>query len=152
MNAKLNLAVKILILGGMALGLALMVYLTYQVVIYPCFPAIDGPDEPIWKFLVSYAFVVICFVLAEYIAWTLFQMMRSLDGDPFVESNVKALRNMGVAALVIMALGLLTLALRAVPLAVIFALPIGMCGLFSLVLSGVFARAVVFKKENDLTV
>ncbi|NCC69224.1 MAG: DUF2975 domain-containing protein, partial [Clostridia bacterium] len=27
-----------------------------------------------------------------------------------------------------------------------------MCGLFSLVLSGVFAQAVAYKQENDLTV
>lgn len=152
MQAKLNFMVKCLIVAGMILGVALMIYLTCQITAYPGFPAIDGPDTSIVPFIASYALTFICFLLAEYIAWTLLKMMRSLDGDPFVAENVVALRRMGIAALVIMALGLGTLLLRAVPLAVVFSLPIGMCGLFSLVLSGVFARAVAFKQENDLTI
>lgn len=59
---------------------------------------------------------------------------------------------MGFTALAVMVCGLLTIAFWPVPLAVLAALPIGMCGLFSLVLSDVFQRAVVFKQENDLTV
>ena len=42
--------------------------------------------------------------------------------------------------------------LHPVPLAVIAAIPVAMCGLFSLVLSRVFAQAVAYKLENDLTV
>jgi hypothetical protein len=79
-------------------------------------------------------------------------MMRTLEEDPFVQKNVDALRRMGTVALLIAALGLSTLLLHPVPLAVIAALPVAMCGLFSLVLSRVFAQAVAFKQENDLTV
>ena len=49
-------------------------------------------------------------------------------------------------------MGLLTLLLHPVPLMVLSSLPVGMCGLFSFVLSGVFAKAVAYKQENDLTV
>ncbi len=94
----------------------------------------------------------ICFVGAEYIAYTLFCMMHTLGADPFVEKNVVALRRMGIVALGIAALGLSTLLLHPVPLAVVAALPVAMCGLFSLVLSGVFEKAVAYKRENDLTV
>jgi hypothetical protein len=79
-------------------------------------------------------------------------MMRTLQQDPFVRQNVVALKRMGVAALLISLLGLGTLLLHPVPLAVIAAVPVAMCGLFSLVLSRVFAQAVAYKQENDLTV
>ena len=79
-------------------------------------------------------------------------MMGTLDRDPFVQKNVNALRRMGITALIIALLGLGTLFLHPVPLAVIAALPVAMCGLFSLVLSRVFAQAVAYKLENDLTV
>jgi len=78
--------------------------------------------------------------------------MRSVDCDPFVQKNVLALRYMGFTAIGISVCGLLTLFLHPVPLAVVAALPIGMCGLFSLVLSQVFDKAVRIKQENDLTV
>ncbi|MEZ4508568.1 MAG: DUF2975 domain-containing protein [Eubacteriales bacterium] len=88
----------------------------------------------------------------EYIAITLFCMMRTLEKDPFVQQNVDALRRMGFAAIIIALLGIGTLLLHPVPLAVIAAVPVAMCRLFSLVLSRVFAQAVAHKLENDLTV
>ena len=94
----------------------------------------------------------LCLLGGEYIAFTLFCMMNTLNSDPFVERNVRALRRMGIVALIIAVLGLSTMLLYAVPLAVVAALPVAMCGLFSLVLSRVFAKAVAYKQENDLTV
>jgi hypothetical protein len=79
-------------------------------------------------------------------------MMNTLERDPFVQKNVNALKRMGAVALVIALLGLSTLLLHPVPLAVIAAAPVAMCGLFSIVLSRVFAQAVAYKQENDLTV
>ncbi len=150
MNRKLNLFVKILIWCGMGFGIVLMAFITHRAAGYTGISAVNG--KPGWQFFVSYALTVLCFLGAEYIAWTLQRMMRSLDSDPFVRQNVAALKRMGFVALGVMACGLATLLLQAVPLAVVFAVPIGMCGLFSLVLSGVFERAVAFKQENDLTV
>jgi hypothetical protein len=94
----------------------------------------------------------LCLLGGEYIAFELLRMMRTLDGDPFVERNVLSLRRMGFVAVGIALLGLCTLLLHPVPFAVIAAAPVAMCGLFSLVLSGVFAQAVAYKQENDLTV
>lgn len=89
---------------------------------------------------------------AEYIAITLLRMLRSVNEDPFVPANVLALKHMGVTALTMTCLGLATMLLHPMPLIVLGSIPVGMCGLFSLVLSSVFARAVAFKQENDLTV
>ena len=150
MQPKLNFVVKALIIAGMILGLALLIYVTRYLFIYAGMPAVNG--KPGWQFVASYALGVVCFALAEYIAWTLLTMMKSLDENPFVMKNVRALRRMGFAALAITVCGLATILMQSLPLVVVFALPIGMCGLFSLVLSNVFARAVAFKEENDLTV
>ena len=109
-------------------------------------------NKPVSYAVISGVIASLCLLGAEYIAFTLFCMMNTLNSDPFVERNVLALRRMGIAALVIAVLGLSTMLLYAVPLAVIAALPVAMCGLFSLVLSRVFANAVAYKQENDLTV
>ena len=96
----------------------------------------------------------ILFVIgAIVICVTLFVMMRSIDKDPFVRRNVRALRLMGVVALGMAACCLLLVLLPAnTILAQFVGAAVALCGLFSLVLSGVFERAVAFKEENDLTV
>lgn len=116
------------------------------------FASFSFAEGELLRVYIASGLAVLCVVGCEYIAYVLYRMMCSLEGDPFVAANVVALRRMGFAALAVMGCGLLTLVFWPVPLAVLAALPIGMCGLFSLVLSGVFARAVAFKEENDLTV
>ena len=150
-NRWLTTLVKVLILCGMLLGAAaiLMVVLNR----YPDGAALlTQVNGDLWGGRISAVLAVLCVLGGEYIGATLFAMMCSLSGDPFVERNVKRLRNMGIAALSVMALALCTLLFRAVPLLVVGALPVGMCGLFSLVLSQVFSAAVAAKQENDLTV
>ena len=149
MNTKLNFIVKCLIVTGMILGVALFVWVAADAL---KFSPSDFTSGELVRIFVSAGLALLCLVGCEYIAFTLLSMMRSLDGNPFCVENVTALRRMGFTALAVMACGLLTMAFWAVPLAVVGALPVGMCGLFSLVLSGVFARAVAFKEENDLTV
>ncbi len=150
-NRFLVILVKVLIIFGMLCGAALIVYVLVNVM-----PEVDtffhDEEKPKAFFYIAGAIAVLCVAGGEYIAATLFRMMCSLDKDPFVQANVQALRRMGWTALIVMAMGLGTLLLHPVPLAVIAALPVGMCGLFSLVLSAVFQKAVAFKEENDLTV
>lgn len=149
MNTKLNLFVKALIVAGMILGVALVVWAARYMVLFRSY---GMTQAELVNAYISGGLGILCVAGCEYIAATLFAMMRSLSGDPFVQANVTALRRMGFTALAVMVCGLLTMAFWTVPLAIIGALPVGMCGLFSLVLSGVFARAVAFKLENDLTV
>ena len=151
MGRTLNTIVKVLLLLGMASGVffAVVVFKFYLPNADETF-RLDG--KPAFFTMAAGILAMLCILGAEYIAVTLYRMMRSVGKDPFVPRNVRALRNMGLTALLVMAFGLLTLLLHPVPLAVLAALPVGMCGLFSLVLSNVFEKAVAFKQENDLTV
>ena len=147
----LNRFVQVCILLGMLAGIALLidVYVVEMPIVVDFFAAENKPHS---FAVLSGVIAGLCFAGAEYIAFTLFCMMRTLGADPFVQKNVIALRRMGIVALGIAVLGLSTLLLHPVPLAVVAALPVAMCGLFSLVLGGVFEQAVAYKQENDLTV
>lgn len=147
----LNLFVQACIVIGMLLGVGLIVMIyTQQMPVVVDFFAKEG--KPVWFAVASGVIATLCILGGEIIAFTLLRMMGTLDRDPFVQKNADALRQMGLTALAVAALGLSTLLLHPVPLAVIAALPVAMCGLFSLVLSRVFAQAVAYKQENDLTV
>lgn len=147
----LNRFVQVCVLLGMVAGLALIVDIfAYEMPGVMDFFVREG--KPQAYAVISGVIAALCIAGGEFIAYTLLSMMRTLEKDPFVRKNVDALRRMGVTALVIAGLGLSTLLMHPVPLAVIAALPVAMCGLFSLVLSRVFDQAVVYKQENDLTV
>lgn len=147
----LNLFVQTGIVIGMLAGVALLVsILLVQMPVVSDFFARES--KPQIYAILSGIIATLCILGGEFIAVTLFCMMRTLESDPFVQKNVTALKRMGFIALAIALLGLSTLLLHPVPLAVIAALPVAMCGLFSLVLSRVFAQAVAYKLENDLTV
>ena len=150
-NTLLNRFVQVCIVIGMLAGIALIVDI-FVVEMPGVIDFFARENKPVSYAVISGVIASLCLLGAEYIAFTLFCMMNTLNSDPFVERNVRALRRMGIAALVIAVMGLSTILLHAVPLAVIAALPVAMCGLFSLVLSRVFANAVAYKQENDLTV
>ncbi len=148
----LNELVKALILVGMAAGLAFS-YLALR----EMGAAVDALSMERYG---THALTVLAVALgvlfvagAIVIGVTLFGMMRSLGRDPFVEGNVRALRRMGFVALGMAACCLLLVLLPANTILVQFVgAAVALCGLFSLVLSRVFARAVAYKEENDLTV
>ena len=147
----LNRFVQVCIVIGMLAGIALIVDIyAVEMPIVTDFFVREG--KPAFYAVLSGIIASLCLLGGEYIGFTLFCMMNTLNSDPFVERNVRALRRMGIVALVIALMGLGTLLLHPVPLAVIAALPVAMCGLFSIVLSRVFANAVAYKQENDLTV
>jgi len=151
MKPFLNRLVQVCIILGMIAGVVLLIHIfVYEMPIVTDFFAKEG--KPYLFAVLSGVIAALCFLGGEYIAVTLLCMMRTLDLDPFVQQNVNALRRMGFTAIIIALLGLSTMLLHPVPLAVIAAVPVAMCGLFSLVLSRVFAQAVAYKLENDLTV
>ncbi|MEN6339149.1 MAG: DUF2975 domain-containing protein [Clostridiaceae bacterium] len=147
----LNRFVQVCIVLGMLAGVGLIVHVyVYEMPIVREFFQLDGKPQSYW--VISGVIATLCILGGEYIAFELLRMMHTLDGDPFIERNVRSLKRMGFTAVAISLLGLSTLLLHPVPLAVIAAIPVAMCGLFSLVLSGVFAQAIAYKQENDLTV
>lgn len=146
-----NRLVQGCIVIGMLAGIALIVDIyVIEMPLVTDFFAREGKPE--YYAMLSGVISTLCILGGEYIAFTLFCMMNTLERDPFVQENVTALKRMGFIALLIALAGLSTLLLHPVPLAVIAALPVAMCGLFSIVLSRVFAQAVAYKQENDLTV
>lgn len=151
MKKWLNTLVILLLILGMLLGLCLIVMIIANRLPFGGALMLKVDGDP-WRGVVSSGLAVAAIAGGEWIACTLLLMMRSLNDDPFLEQNVLRLRTMGFTALGVMGLCLLTLCFRAVPLLVVGALPVGMCGLFSLVLSQVFSKAVAVKQENDLTV
>lgn len=143
--------VQACIVIGMFAGVGLIVFLYVSAMPTVIeFFALEG--KPGVFAVLSGVIGTLCLLGEEYIAVELLHMMRTLGGDPFVERNVRSLRRMGFVAVAIALLGVSTLLLHPVPLAVIAAAPVAMCGLFSLVLSGVFEQAVAYKQENDLTI
>lgn len=92
-------------------------------------------------------------VMALFVLWNLKHMLKTVvQGDPFVQENVSALKRMGVCSFAIaLVMGirvLFVLTVTALVLTFVFII----AGLFSLVLSQVFERAVNYKQENDLTI
>ncbi len=151
-NRSLNQLVKILIVCGMVAGCFFSCIILREM----------GMEVDRLSVERCGSHVLTCFAVglgllfvagAMVIAVTLLQMMRSLDQEPFVMKNVRALRRMGFVALGMAACCLLLLLLPAnTIMAQLVGAAVGMCGLFSLVLAQVFERAVACKQENDLTV
>lgn len=104
-----------------------------------------------------YLFHVILFMLsgagAVLIIRELRRMFRTvLADDCFVRGNVDSLRRMGGLAFCIAAITAARLFLAFTPATLVIIIVFFIAGLFSLVLAGVFDRAVSYKEENDLTI
>lgn len=92
-------------------------------------------------------------VFALLILWKLRKMFKTvLAGDPFVEDNVLSLRRMGVYSFVIASLMAIRLFFAITMTAIVLVLVFLIAGLFSLVLSQVFDKAISYKLENDYTI
>lgn len=97
-------------------------------------------------FMISGAFALV-------ILWNLRKMFKSvIEENPFIQENVTSLKVMGICAFAIAILMAIRLFFIITPAAFILVLVFLVAGLFSLVLSQVFDRAVTFKLENDLTI
>lgn len=87
------------------------------------------------------------------IVYRLRKMIRTvIDRNCFVDSNTKSLKVMGRCAFVIAVLFLIKVFILPTPATFIIILTFFIAGIFSHVLSMVFAEAVRCKEENDLTI
>lgn len=92
-------------------------------------------------------------ILCLMIIWQLRLMFATvLEGDPFVDSNILSLKKMGRCGFLTSFLSLVRLPFSPTPATVFLVIVFFIAGLFSLVLSQVFSKAVQYKKENDLTI
>ena len=90
---------------------------------------------------------------AVLIIWELRRMFRTvLRNDCFVWQNVVSLRRMGILGLAIACITAVRLSVIFTPATVVIIIVFFIAALFSFVLSHVFAQAVRYKEENDLTI
>lgn len=92
-------------------------------------------------------------ILAEMILYELRRMFCTvLLNDCFVEENVRSLKRMGNYSFLIALVTALRMPLYLTPAVMVVILVFVIAGLFSRVLGQVFARAIAYKLENDLTI
>lgn len=92
-------------------------------------------------------------ILAEMILYELRRMFCTvLLNDCFVEENVWSLKRMGNYSFLIALVTALRMPLYLTPAVMVVILVFVIAGLFSRVLGQVFARAIAYKLENDLTI
>ncbi|HWR22111.1 MAG TPA: DUF2975 domain-containing protein [Feifaniaceae bacterium] len=148
--ALLNTVTLVLLYVTMALGAAFIVMLPRLL------PFILFTPDPAPEFTPAYSAALVCWILGAlfglFILFTLIRMMRSIQDDPFIRQNVLRLRNMGFAALVMAALTLIVLILYFRPMLFLILTAEVLCALFSLVLRGIFEKAVEYREENALTI
>lgn len=96
---------------------------------------------------------LICGVFSCLIVYELRRMIKSVEEDDcFVDSNVISLKRMGNYGFVIAVATSVRLFLYATPGVFVVIIVFVIAGLFSKVLSNVFAKAVAYKQENDMTI
>ena len=81
-----------------------------------------------------------------------FMFRTVLREDCFVKENVRSLRRMGNYSFCIAVISAVRLWIVITPATLVISLVFIVAGLFSKVLSDVFAQAVAYKLENDLTI
>ena len=100
--------------------------------------------------VVIYFFLGICALL---LIRELRKMFRTvLEGQAFVEGNVKSLHRMAKISLAIVVLSIIRSAVYLTIAMLVVTLVFVIAGLFSEVLSRVFEEAINYKEENDLTI
>ncbi len=106
--------------------------------------------ENYWFMLLTFAASGICGIL---IVNELRKMMRTvLEKNCFVRANVKSLRKMSGLSFIIALCFVLKCIFVLTPATLIIVLVFLVAGLFSVVLSCVFAEAIDYKEENELTI
>ncbi len=89
---------------------------------------------------------------AVYILYNLKLIFKTLTSDPFIEKNIKCLFNMGKVCFVIFAIYVIKLIFLPTLASVIIIVVFGMAGLFCLTIKDLFASAVQFKQDSDMTI
>lgn len=97
-------------------------------------------------------FVISVGLCASYILFELIRVFRTLEREPFDMRNVRSLKRIGICGVGVAMLFAVKAVFFITPLTVICAFVLFICGLFAVVLSHVFADAVMYKQDHDLTI
>lgn len=99
------------------------------------------------------AFFLICGVLACLIVYELRKMIKSVELENcFIKDNVISLRRMGTYSFIISLVSSCRLCIDPSPGVFVVVLVFLIAALFSKVLANVFATAIQYKEDNDLTI
>ena len=118
----------------------------YMIVFYDAYSIQPDYRSFILGFLIVVGVLGLC-IIAELVF-----MLRTVPTDPFVLRNVKALRRMGIIALVTAAVFFAKCCLYITILTLIGGFLLLICGMFAFTLASLFRQAVAFKEENNLTI
>ncbi len=160
MNNALNRTVKYMLDALFFAGIVievLMPFLLRRIFLRYDFLCAYGADNS--RVIITRLFIpkLVCIMAAGVpallILWELRKMMATvLADDCFVDANTVSLRRMGAYAILIAVLLLCSNFSAPTMTAGVVMIVFIIAGLFSLVLAGVFERAVRYKQENDLTI
>jgi hypothetical protein len=119
--------------------------------IMPRFTAYFGYNESaVMPFTVLLMLSGIC---AVYLLWQLKKIFKTLlGGNPFINSNVTALRKCSVASFIIAIIYIVKITFWFTIATSIIVIIFSLLGLFCLTLKDVFKQAVAYKEEQDWTV
>jgi hypothetical protein len=135
---------------------ALLMFVIFSMAALYLWPAVQDAFRDFysatWGEAGMFAFLTAAGLMACHILAELLLVMRTVQGDPFVKSNVCAFSRMGVTAELAGLLFLVKSIFDFTPMTAVCALVMLLSGLFALVMAEVFKRAVAFKQENDLTI
>lgn len=107
-------------------------------------------DKYYW---IQTALFFICGIFACLIVYELRKMIRSVEEEnSFIKENVVSLRRMGGYSFIIAAVTSIRFYLYVTPGVFVVVLVFVIAGLFSKILGSVFAQAVDYKEDNDLTI
>ncbi|ROR27374.1 DUF2975 family protein [Mobilisporobacter senegalensis] len=99
----------------------------------------------------------IVFMIAGVFALIILENLRKMfksviNEDPFIKENVISLKRMGICSFMIAIILVVRVFFVVTAAALVLVLVFIIAGLFSLVLSLVFEKAVTYKQDNDLTI
>ncbi len=97
-------------------------------------------------------FLILVGIPGLWVVFELILMVRSINRNPFVVSNVRALKRLAYLSLAVSVLFFAKLIFYFTVLTLICGAALFLCCLFSLTLSRLFSQAVVYKEDNDLTI
>ena len=119
---------------------------TYMAALYDAYAIEAGYKTFITVFLMAVG------ALGLFIIFELVIILRTIPKDPFVKRNVRSLNVIGSAAFVCAAMFFLKCFLYVTIMTLLCGACLVILGLFAFVLGDMFARAVAYKQENDLTI
>lgn len=91
-------------------------------------------------------------VLGLWIITELILVLRTVQRDPFIRRNVNALRRVGTAALILAVLFFLKCLYYVTFLTLVCGVAFVVCALIVYTICALFAQAVRYKEENELTI